>query len=157
MDARYDEAIELIYFAHRELVAEPDRLLARRGLGRVHHRILYCVARRPGVTIGELCRMLGVTKQALHQPLATLVDDRLVARTMDPANRRIRHLELSASGVRLEQRLAATQRRRFERAFGDAGDLAVASWRVVMKHLAARPSLGSRASTDGAPRTRRPT
>jgi len=61
----YDEAIELIYFAWRELVSEPDRLLARRGLSRVHHRIIYCVARGPGITIGGLCRVLGVSKQAL--------------------------------------------------------------------------------------------
>lgn len=140
----YDEAIELIYFAHRELVAEPDRLLARRGLGRVHHRILYCIARRPGVTIGGLCRLLGVSKQAVHQPLATLIDDRVVSRTVDPTNRRIRNLHLTAGGVRLEQRLAAAQRRRFEKAFRTAGRTAVANWREVMRLLAARASSSSR-------------
>ena len=134
----YEEAIELIYLAHRELVAEPVRLLARRGLGRVHHRILYCVARRPGVTVGGLGRLLGVTKQAVHQPLATLVDDGLVARTVDPTNRRIRNLGLTAAGARLEQRLAAAQRRRFEEAFRASNPAAVASWREVMRHLAGR-------------------
>lgn len=136
----YDEAIELVYFAHRELVTEPDRLLARRGLGRVHHRIIYCIARRPGIPIGGLCRVLGVTKQAVHQPLATLIDAGVVARTVDPTNRRIRNLRLSARGVRLEQRLAAVQRRRFETAFRAAGHDAVASWRAVMRLLAARGS-----------------
>ena len=133
----YDEAIELIYLAHRELVAEPDRLLARRGLGRVHHRILYCIARRAGITIGGLCRLLGVSKQAVHQPLATLVEDGLVARTVDLTNRRIRNLELTPGGARLEHRLAAAQQRRFEKAFRAAGHPAVASWREVMKLLGA--------------------
>lgn len=132
----YAEAIELLYFAHRELVTEPDRLLARRGLGRVHHRILYCIGRAPEVTIGGLCKMLAVSKQALHQPLASLIDDRLVVRTVDPANRRIRNLRLTARGAQLEHRLAAVQRARFEKAFRAAGPAAVASWRDVMKLLA---------------------
>ena len=43
--AALDAAIELMYFAYRAMVAKPDRLLAGRGLGRAHHRILYFVAR----------------------------------------------------------------------------------------------------------------
>ena len=99
----YDEAIELVFYVHRELVGEPDRLLARRGLGRVHHRILYCISRAPGITVGGVCRALGITKQALHQPLATLIRERLVARSTDEANRRIRRLQLTNAGVTLEQ------------------------------------------------------
>jgi DNA-binding MarR family transcriptional regulator len=134
----YDEAIELIYYAHRELVGEPDRLLARRGLGRVHHRILYCVARASGITIGGLCRVLGVTKQAVHQPLAALIDAGLVTRTIDETNRRIRRLRLTARGIRLEQSLAAVQRKRFTSAFRAAGTAKVAGWREVMRLLAGR-------------------
>ena len=134
----YHEAIELLYYAHRELVGEPDRLLAKRSLGRVHHRILYCVARGPGITIGDLCRVLGVTKQAVHQPLAALIRDGLIGRSTDTTNRRIRRLRLTPSGVRLEQRLAAVQRRRFETAFRAAGPAAVESWRNVMRLLAGR-------------------
>jgi DNA-binding MarR family transcriptional regulator len=132
----YDEAIELVYFAWRELVAEPDRLLARRGLNRVHHRIIYCIARSPDLTIGGLCRLLAVTKQAVHQPLATLIENGLVTRTVEPTNRRVRRLTLSARGVQLEGRLAAAQRERFDRAFRTAGPSAEASWREVMRLLA---------------------
>lgn len=134
----YDEAIELIFFAWRELVAEPDRLLARRGLGRVHHRIIYCIARAPGITIGGLCRVLGVSKQAVHQPLASVIDAGLVARAVDPTNRRVRRLSLTTRGTKLEERLSAVQRVRFERAFRVAGRSAEAHWRDVMKLLAAR-------------------
>jgi DNA-binding MarR family transcriptional regulator len=132
----YDEAIELVYYAHRELVGEPDRLLAKRGLGRVHHRIIYCVARAPGITVGGLCRVLGVTKQAVHQPLATLIRERVIERSTDEENRRIRRLQLTAAGTRLEQQLAAVQRKRFDAAFRAAGPTAVASWRAVMRLLA---------------------
>jgi DNA-binding MarR family transcriptional regulator len=110
-------------------------LLARRGLGRVHHRIIYCIARAPGITVGGVCRGLGVTKQAVHQPLAMLVDKGLVARTVDPENRRVRRLALTARGGELERRLAAVQRVRFEHAFDKAGAAAVARWREVMRLL----------------------
>ncbi len=136
MSGGYDEAIELIYFAWRELVAEPDRVLSRRGLSRVHHRILYVVARGPGITIGGLCRVLGVTKQAVHQPLASLIERKLVAREIDPTNRRVRKLSLTASGAVLEERLAAAQRVRFERAFEAAGPTKQTHWREVMRLLA---------------------
>jgi DNA-binding MarR family transcriptional regulator len=137
--SRYDEAIELVYFAWRELVAEPDRLLARSRLGRVHHRILYAIRRVPDITIGGLCRLLAVSKQAMHQPLAALIRAKLVTRSVDPSNRRVRRLRLTARGLGLETRLAAAQRERFETAFRAAGPSAVDSWRVVMRAIRAAP------------------
>jgi hypothetical protein len=80
----HDEAIELIYFAWRELVGEPNRLLARRGLGRVHNRILYCIAPGPGISIGGLCLMLGVSKQALHHTVPVSVSGIAARRHPDP-------------------------------------------------------------------------
>jgi DNA-binding MarR family transcriptional regulator len=136
----FDDAIELVYFAQRALVERPDRLLTRRGLSRVHHRIIYCIARAPNITVGNLCRVLGVTKQAVHAPLATLVDKSLVARSVDPANRRLRRLALTSRGAELEDRLAAIQRVRFEYAFGAAGPAAVTKWREVMRLLADHPA-----------------
>jgi DNA-binding MarR family transcriptional regulator len=134
----YDEAIELVYFAWRELISEPDRLLAKRKLGRVHHRILFTIRRVPNITVGGLCKVLAITKQALHQPLGALTTAKLVARTVDPENRRVRRLQLTARGVELEGKLAAVQQARFETAFRAAGPAAEARWREVMRLLAAR-------------------
>ena len=52
-----------------------------RGLGRVHHRILYFVARSPGIAVNALLGVLDVSKQALHAPLRELVDKGLIAAT----------------------------------------------------------------------------
>lgn len=134
----YDEAIELVYFAWRELVGEPDRLLAKRRLGRVHHRIIFTIRRVPGITVGGLCRVLDISKQALHQPLGALVAAKLVARTVDPTNRRVRKLQLTARGTELEGKLAASQQARFERAFRTAGASAEQRWREVMRLIADR-------------------
>ncbi len=134
---RADDPPALLFFAFRALTAEPDRILSERGLGRVHHRILYFVGRTPGIRVGGLLATLGVTKQALHRPLQALVQRGLVAATVPPGNRRAKELRLTREGERLERRLGAAQRRRFERAFRDAGARAEVGWREVMRRLAA--------------------
>jgi DNA-binding MarR family transcriptional regulator len=131
----FEEAIQLLYFAHREVVAEPDQLLARRRLGRVHHRILYCIARQPGITVGSLCRVLRISKQALHGPLAAIERAGLVVRRVSETNRRERQLKLTPRGMALEARLAESQRKRFDQAFREAGPTATAGWRAVMLRL----------------------
>jgi DNA-binding MarR family transcriptional regulator len=65
-------AIEELYFGYRAFTALPDKMLAERGLGRTHHRILYFVRRDPGISIGELLAVLEVTKQAIHRPIKDL-------------------------------------------------------------------------------------
>ncbi len=44
--------VEGLHFGYRTFTAHPDRILAERGLGRAHHRVLYFVrrARRVAVT-----------------------------------------------------------------------------------------------------------
>jgi DNA-binding MarR family transcriptional regulator len=126
----------LLFFAFRAVTAEPDRMLADLGLGRVHHRILYFVARSPGLRVGGLLATLGVSKQALHGPLRELLGRGLVAATAPALERRARELRLTPEGERLERRLAAAQRRRFARAFRAAGPQAEKGWREVMRRLA---------------------
>ena len=133
-----DEALALLHFGFRAIVAGPDRALARRRLGRVHHRILYFIRQKEGLRIGELVRTLGVTKQALHGPLAELVAKKLVVRRPDPTNRRVVHLHLSPAGASFERTLSGAQRDHFERAFQAAGLRAEQGWCAVMKALADR-------------------
>src|SRR6266496_2155515 len=116
-----DEALELLFFAFRDLTAEPDRVLAERGLSRVHHRILYFVRRNPGIGPGELLRILRVSKQALARPLREMIAQGLVLAAPVAENRRRKALRLTAGGARLERRLSGSQRRRFAAAFRGAG------------------------------------
>ena len=48
-EAQLRDAIEHFYFAYRAFTAKPDRILEQRGLGRVHHRILYFVGRKDDI------------------------------------------------------------------------------------------------------------
>jgi DNA-binding MarR family transcriptional regulator len=133
-----DEALGLLFFAFRDLTAEPDRVLAERGLSRVHHRILYFVRRNPDLGPGDLVRILRVSKQALARPLKQLVAQGLVVSRIVPENRRRKALGLTATGKRLERRLSGAERRRFALAFRAAGPDAARGWRAVMATLGRR-------------------
>ena len=88
VDPRQDElreAIELLYFAYRAFTDQPDRILEGRGLGRMHHRILYFIGRNPGISIGGLLGVLAISKQALNAPLRQLIEMKLVASMADVA------------------------------------------------------------------------
>src|SRR5438552_1566315 len=91
-------ALALIHFAFRKIIQEPDRLLARRGLGRVHHRVLFFVGRRPGLSVGELLAILDVSKQSLHRPMHDLLGLGMLEARPHPENRRVKRLHLTASG-----------------------------------------------------------
>jgi DNA-binding MarR family transcriptional regulator len=132
---RLNEALALMYFGFRKMIEEPDRLLARRGLGRVHHRILFFVARRPGLSVGELLGILDVTKQSLHRPMRELTQMGLLIAKPDPDNRRLKRLELTSAGAAFEDRLSGIQRDLFARIFEARGRRAEQAWREILNDL----------------------
>ena len=129
-------AIEELYFGYRAFTALPDKMLAERGLGRTHHRILYFVRREPGISIGELLAVLAVTKQAIHRPIKDLEAQGLLAITSDPQDRRVRRLSATPGGAELEARLTASQMRLLDRAFEGLGEAVEEHWHEVMRRLA---------------------
>src|ERR1700692_3970440 len=68
------DLIELFFFAYRDFVGAADRLLTRYKFGRAHHRVLYFVDRRPGLSVAELLDLLKITKQSLSRVLKDLLD-----------------------------------------------------------------------------------
>lgn len=134
-DSELNAALELVFHGFRSLTARPDRILEARGLQRVHHRILYFVARRPGLSVGELLAILHVSKQALNAPLRQLQEMRLVDSSPYPLDRRVRLLQLTASGTKLERVLSGTQRRHLEKVFSKIGPTGESGWREVMELL----------------------
>lgn len=132
-----DEAMELIHFAFRRVVEAPDRALEKRGMGRLHHRILYVVGKNPGIDIGQITELLGITKQGMHGPLRDLVDAELVRVDRPEEDRRRKVLSLTEDGAEFERHLARLQHAVFAAAFERCGVDAVEGWRVVMDTLGA--------------------
>jgi len=129
-------AIELIFFSYRAFTRGPDEILEKRGLGRVHHRILYFVGRDPGLSVNELLKVLQISKQALHLPLRQLLGMELIKNEKSKSDRRVRELKLTASGKRLEARLTGTQLLQLESVFASQGKKTEKAWRHVMQQLA---------------------
>lgn len=137
-ESALQHAIELLYFGYRAFTDRPDRILEQRGLGRVHHRILYFVGRNPDLSVNALLGILEVSKQALNGPLRQLVQMDLIATRTASHDGRVRQLRLTYDGERLEARLSGTQRKQLAEVFDAAGSAAESGWRAVMRRLAAK-------------------
>jgi DNA-binding MarR family transcriptional regulator len=132
------QIMEAFFGAYRAFTAKPDEMLARRGLSRVHHRILFFIAHQPDLSVSELLTRLGVTKQALNIPLRQLVEMQLVDSAPAVDDKRKRLLALTPEGIKLEQKLRQEQARTLQNVFGEVGEEAVAGWLKVNQALAER-------------------
>jgi DNA-binding MarR family transcriptional regulator len=128
--------MESFFLGYQAFTAKPDEMLARRGLSRVHHRILFFIASYPDLSVKELLGYLGVSKQALNTPLRQLVEMHLVESRTAEDDKRKRMLRFTPAGATLEQALRREQVRLLERAFKQAGEEAVAGWLKVNQALA---------------------
>ncbi|WP_260961703.1 MarR family winged helix-turn-helix transcriptional regulator [Pseudomonas citri] len=128
-------AMEAFFFGYQAFTAKADEMLERRGLSRVHQRIVFFIARYPSLSMKELLHLLGVSKQALNIPLRQLMEMHLVNSLACETDKRKRLLELTAEGERLEQALRREQVKLLERVFAEAGEEAVNGWLAVNQAL----------------------
>ncbi|WP_407666689.1 MarR family winged helix-turn-helix transcriptional regulator [Microvirga roseola] len=113
------DLIELFFFAYRDFVSDPDRILGEYGFGRAHHRVLHFVNRQPGLTIAELLDILRITKQSLNRVLKELIEKDFIESRTGTADRRQRLLYATPQGSELALKLAKLQTRRIMRALSD--------------------------------------
>jgi len=125
------QAMEAFFFGYQAFTAKADEMLERRGLSRVHQRIVFFIARYPNLSVKELLALLGVSKQALNMPLRQLLEMHLVESVASETDKRKRLLELTAEGARFEQALRREQVKLLERVFAEAGETAVNGWLAV--------------------------
>ena len=125
--------IELLYFGHAQLLRHIDARLEEAGLGRAHQRALYFIARKPGLNVTTLLRLLGITKQSLGRVLNALQKRELVQSQNDPRDARQRQLFLTPAGQALEQSLFEALRTAMTEAYAAAGQQAVGGfWQVLL-------------------------
>jgi DNA-binding MarR family transcriptional regulator len=129
------ELIELFFFAYRDFIGGPDRILAEYGFGRAHHRVLHFVDRNPGLTIAELLDILKITKQSLNRVLKELVDKQFIEVRAGVQDRRQRLLYASDAGRDLARDLARLQGERILDALRQAGPEGEAVMRAYLMGL----------------------
>jgi DNA-binding MarR family transcriptional regulator len=116
------DIIELLFFAYRDFVADPDDVLAHFGFGRAHHRVLHFVNRNPAIKVANLLDILKITKQSLGRVLKQLIDQEFVEQKEGANDRRQRLLFVTAKGEALALKLAGLQTARITRTIEDLGD-----------------------------------
>src|SRR5919106_2749346 len=119
-DAIWD-IIELLFFAYRDFVSDPDDVLAKLAFGRAHHRVLHFVNRNPGMKVADLLDILKITKQSLGRVLKQLIDQSYIVQKEGANDRRQRLLYVTAKGETLVMKLAGLQTERIARALADLG------------------------------------
>jgi DNA-binding MarR family transcriptional regulator len=115
------DLIELLFFAYRDFISDPDAILAEYGFGRAHHRVLHFVNRNPGLTVADLLGILKITKQSLARVLKQLVDSGFIEQKPGPNDRRQRLLYTTEAGRMLAERLIKPQSRRIDNALHGLG------------------------------------
>jgi len=113
--------ITLLFFAYRDFIGEADRKLKEIGFGRAHHRVLFFVCRKPGLTVAELLRILGITKQSLARVLRQMVSKDYIIQKTGSSDRRQRLLYPTQSGRDLVLVLSRMQSERINHALKQSG------------------------------------
>ncbi len=117
----YFDLIELLFFAYRDFVGDPDEVLAKLGFGRAHHRVLHFVNRNPGMKVADLLDVLKITKQSLGRVLKQLIDEGYVVQKEGANDRRQRLLYVSPAGEALAMKLAGLQTARIAGVLDELG------------------------------------
>jgi DNA-binding MarR family transcriptional regulator len=134
------DIIELLFFAYRDFVSDPDDALTKFAFGRAHHRVLHFVNRNPGIKVADLLDILKITKQSLGRVLKQLVDQGYVVQKEGANDRRQRLLYATPKGEALAMKLAGLQTVRISQALSELGPGA---------HEAARRFLIAMIDSDG--------
>jgi DNA-binding MarR family transcriptional regulator len=121
------DIIELLFFAYRDFVSDPDDVLAKFNFGRAHHRVLHFVNRHPGMKVADLLDVLKITKQSLGRVLKQLLDEGYIIQKTGNNDRRQRLLYATPKGEALVAKLAGLQTDRITRALRDINPEGVAA------------------------------
>ncbi|WP_416194285.1 MarR family winged helix-turn-helix transcriptional regulator [Sphingomonas mollis] len=127
--------MDLMFFAHSRHLRRADDELARVGLGRAHHRVLYFVARKPDMTVGELLTILAIAKQSLARVARELTEKGLLTQRPGVRDRRQRLIALTPAGEALERELFTLLRSNMADAYAASGGTAVTGFWTVMQNL----------------------
>ena len=134
-DADIIALIELLFFAYRDFISDPDEILKDFGFGRAHHRVIHFVGRNPGMRVAELLDILGITKQSLARVLRELIEKEFIYQVEGESDRRRRLLYLTDPGKELYARLVAPQITRIRQALGDLPQQARTHYHDVLLNM----------------------
>jgi len=153
-EAKLHEFAELLFFAYRDFIGEPDAILRDFGFGRAHHRVLHFVTRHSGLRVADLLEILNITKQSLSRVLKQLIDQGYIEQRAGESDRRERLLFPTERGRALAERLAAPQFVRLTEALEAAGpgaEVALRQFLEAMINAEERAKVGAMIGAEKTP------
>ena len=133
-------SMELLFYAYRDFIGPPDKILREYKFGRAHHRVIHFVGRNPGIAVRDLLSILRITKQSLSRVLLDLLRAGIVQQDQGTQDRRQRLLSLTNKGRVFEVQVSQSQRDRMSASFAAAGPEAVEGFRKVLLGMISDPS-----------------
>ncbi|MDF1749619.1 MAG: MarR family transcriptional regulator [Alphaproteobacteria bacterium] len=135
LDQDLRRGLELHFFAHLNLAEDADQQMADMSFGRTHHRILYFVKQKPGITVGEMLSVLRVSHQNIQRALSGMIRQGFIEQKTSMQDRRQRRLYATESGTILFNQLTERQFQRISKAYRSAGQEAVEGFWKVLWHM----------------------
>ena len=72
-DEKLMDLIEKLFISYREIFADSKKVLDKYSIGLAHNKVIHLLSMYEGISISELLKRLGVTKQSLNRILKDLI------------------------------------------------------------------------------------
>jgi DNA-binding MarR family transcriptional regulator len=134
-DEQIKDFIQLLFYAYRETVSDPKKLLNENSFGPAHLRALNLIERNPGTNLGELMFLLKVTKQSLNRVLRDLIESKMIKQIKDVTDTRRKSLFLDKEGKIFFNKIYDTQKKRIFNALKNSEPDSVIKFKEVLNKI----------------------
>lgn len=131
MTTEHDHEHILFYFAYKTFITTADKIIEQYGMQRQHHRFLFFICKKPGITQKELLQVLEISKQGSHNTLKVLKEKELITEQPAESDKRLKELHPTQAGLSLIEKLNQAQRELMDEIFLEYGH----DWHDVMQGL----------------------
>ena len=134
-DDQIKDFIQLLFYAYRETVSDPKKILSENSFGPAHLRALNLIERNPGTSLGELMFQLKITKQSLSRVLRDLLKNRLIKQIKDEHDTRKKNLFLDKEGRIFFDKIYISQKKRIFNALKNSEPDSVLKFKEVLNKI----------------------
>ena len=134
-DEQIKDFIQLLFYAYREIFADPRQVLAKKFFGPAHLRSINLIERNPGISMGELIFKLKITKQSLNRVLRDLIRSKMIKQITDENDTRKKNLFLDKEGKVFFEKVYSVQKKRIFNALKNSSSDSVIKFKNVLKKI----------------------
>ena len=134
-DEQIKDFIQLLFYAYREIFADPRQVLAKKFFGPAHLRSINLIERNPGISMGELIFKLKITKQSLNRVLRDLIRSKMIKQITDENDTRKKNLFLDKEGKVFFEKVYSVQKKRIFNALKNSSADSVIKFKEVLKKI----------------------